>query len=130
MRFLMPIGFLAMVAGFSAVVMMLWNWLMPSILGLVAINFWQALGLLVLARILFSGFGHGRRMGHWGMHGKKMHGGNAVREKWAKMTPEEREEFIKERQAYMRRGRFGGHDFFGECNGKKNPNNSAESSNG
>ena len=41
---------------FSFVVMWLWNRLMPVIFGLHAISFWQALGLLVLSRILFGGF--------------------------------------------------------------------------
>ena len=39
----------------GAVVQALWNWLLPPILGWPAIGFWQALGLLVLARILFGG---------------------------------------------------------------------------
>ena len=38
----------------SLVVMSLWNWLMPAIFGSRLITFWQALGLLVLARILFG----------------------------------------------------------------------------
>ena len=38
----------------SIVVMSLWNWLMPAIFGSRLITFWQALGLLVLARILFG----------------------------------------------------------------------------
>ncbi|MDR2868479.1 MAG: hypothetical protein LBV46_02935, partial [Bacteroidales bacterium] len=46
----------AIVAGFSAVMMLLWNALIPAIFGLVCINFWQALGLLVLGRMLFGGF--------------------------------------------------------------------------
>jgi len=33
---------------------LLWNWLMPVIFGLVEITFWQALGLIVLIRVLFS----------------------------------------------------------------------------
>ena len=41
---------------FSFAVMWLWNWLMPAIFGLHAISFWQALGLLVLSKILFGGF--------------------------------------------------------------------------
>ncbi|AWX44743.1 hypothetical protein HME9304_01746 [Flagellimonas maritima] len=36
--------------------MLLWNWLMPELFGLVVISYWQAIGLLVLAKILF-GFG-------------------------------------------------------------------------
>ncbi|WP_435624232.1 hypothetical protein [Flagellimonas sp.] len=36
------------------VVMLLWNWLMPSIFGLTTIGYWQAIGLLALAKILFG----------------------------------------------------------------------------
>ncbi len=43
---------------FTVAVLLLWNWLMPAIFGLGVITFWQALGLLVLAKILFGG-GHG-----------------------------------------------------------------------
>lgn len=34
--------------------MWLWNWLMPTIFGLIKIGFWQALGLNLLAGILFQ----------------------------------------------------------------------------
>ena len=34
----------------------LWNWLMPAIFGLKAITFVQALGLVVLSKILLGGF--------------------------------------------------------------------------
>ena len=34
-------------------VMWLWNWLMPVIFGLIEIDFWQALGLNLLAGFLF-----------------------------------------------------------------------------
>lgn len=34
--------------------MWLWNWLMPMIFGLMKINFWQALGINLLAGILFQ----------------------------------------------------------------------------
>jgi hypothetical protein len=43
-------------------VKLLWNWLLPPLFGLPVVSFWQALGLLVLSRILFGGFGrHGGR---------------------------------------------------------------------
>ena len=71
---------------FSFVVMSLWNWLMPSIFGLHAITFGQALGLLVLSKILFSGF-RGRPGGP-GMHWRRR-----MTERWEQMTPEEREKF-------------------------------------
>jgi len=41
------------------VVMLLWNWLMPSIFGLPAIGFWKAWGLVILAHILFKAGRHG-----------------------------------------------------------------------
>jgi hypothetical protein len=75
------------VAAFSGVVMLLWNGLMPELFGWHPIGFVQALGLLLLGRILFGRFG-----GHWGGHHH-----NAWRERmmdrWAQMTPEEREKF-------------------------------------
>lgn len=50
-------------AGFAFVfgyfVMLLWNWLMPTIFGLITITFWQAAGIVLLARLVFGGFKHG-----------------------------------------------------------------------
>ena len=48
---------------FGELVMHLWNWLLPALFGWHPIGFWQALGLLVLCRILFGGFG-GHGAGH------------------------------------------------------------------
>ncbi len=39
-------------------IMWLWNWLMPDVFGLMAIDYWQAVGMLVLAKILFGGLGN------------------------------------------------------------------------
>ncbi len=41
------------------VVVWLWNWLMPGLFGIAAITFWQAVALIMLARILIGGFHHG-----------------------------------------------------------------------
>ena len=102
LRFFMPIGLLAIVAGGSAIVMLLWNWLMPSIFGLGTISFWQALGICILCRILFGKFDGA----HHKMH--KRHGLHSalVREKWLKMTPEQRDEFINRRKAHFTRDGF------------------------
>ncbi|MBK6526662.1 MAG: hypothetical protein IPG07_14625 [Crocinitomicaceae bacterium] len=54
---LMPIFFLLMGIAMTAVVMLLWNWLMPTLFGLTIITFWQALGILILSKILFGGHG-------------------------------------------------------------------------
>jgi chromate transport protein ChrA len=69
----------------------LWNWLGPAVFGARTITFWQALGILILSKILFGGFrgrpGYG---GHWRRR---------MRERWEQMSPEEREGF--------RQGAFG-----------------------
>ena len=39
---------------FGAPLMVLWNWLMPTMFGLSEITFWQACGLQLLATILFK----------------------------------------------------------------------------
>ena len=78
------------------VVMSLWNGLMPPLFGLKALHFWQAVGLLILARILFGGFGRGHHGGHF-RHRQRMI------QRWEAMTPEERESF-----KHGFRGRFRG----------------------
>jgi len=68
---------------FGFVLMSLWNWLGPAVFGLHAITYWQALGLLVLSKILFGGFrGRPGGGGHWR---------HRMRERWEQMTPEEQE---------------------------------------
>jgi hypothetical protein len=50
-------GILLFIAIGGELVMQLWNWLLPPMFGWPQITFWQALGLLVLCRILFGGLG-------------------------------------------------------------------------
>lgn len=48
---------LGIAALLALAVMLLWNWLIPAIFaGGPEITYWQALGLMVLAKILFGGF--------------------------------------------------------------------------
>jgi len=81
------------------VVRLLWNGLLPSIFGWREITFWQALGLLLLCRILFGGFG---RHGFPGSMRRRM--AERMGERWERMTPEERERF---RQGMRGRCGFG-----------------------
>jgi hypothetical protein len=75
----------------------LWNWLLPGLFGWRQITFWQALGLLLLCRILFGGLGvRGAR--HSNMR-SRMRG--RMTERWEQMTPEERE---KARERWSRCG--------------------------
>ena len=76
---------LVMVAAFGAVMMLTWNWLVPDLFNGPHINFWQALGLFLLFKLLFGGFSP-RGRGHCGPGWKK-----DWRSKMADMTPEERE---------------------------------------
>jgi hypothetical protein len=83
---------------FGEIVMHLWNWLTPGLFGWHAITFWQALGLLVLCRILFGGWGNGG-----GQRGRRKGRRNA--DLWEAMTPEEREQFRQ--RIRTRSGPFG-----------------------
>lgn len=73
-------------------VLHLWNWLLPPLFGWRTLTFWQALGLLLLCRILFGRMG-GRGWGRSNFRGR-------MKERWDRMTPEEREKF----RHGMRRG--------------------------
>ena len=73
---------------FGFLVKWLWNWLMPPLFGLHALGYWQALGLLVLCKILFGGFG--------GRHG---FGGNRRMRLTSEMNPEER---VRLREVFRR----------------------------
>jgi hypothetical protein len=70
----------------GTLVMMLWNWLMPSLFNLPALDLGHAIGLLVLSRLLSGGF----RMG---VMGSKEHWEQKKQmwEKWSTMPPEERQ---------------------------------------
>ena len=84
---------------FGFVTMELWNWLMPAIFGLKAIGFGQAIGLVVLSKILLGGF-----RAPWA---GRSHWKERMAQRWVQMTPEERERF----QAGMRgRCGWGRHD--------------------
>lgn len=68
------------IGALSGLVMLLWNWLLPELFfGVKEIGYLQAVGVLVLSKILFGGW-----RGHCG-HGHRHH------PHWEQMTPEERE---------------------------------------
>lgn len=94
--------FAAAITAFSAAVMGLWNTILVNVINVKAITFLQAMGILVLCKILFGGFGprggggFRGRGGRFGRGGMWQNVGGDMREKWAKMTPEEREKFKSE----------------------------------
>ena len=70
---------------------------MPELFGLHAVSYGQALGLLLLSKILFGGFRGGRA--------RQMFWRRRMMARWEKMTPEEREKFRQGMQG--RCGPFG-----------------------
>lgn len=86
-KFLMAAALFITAATF--VTQYLWNWLIPQIFHGPALTTWQALGLLVLSRILFGGWGRGGS--------NKFAQGRAwkqrMEQRLASFSPEEREKF-------------------------------------
>lgn len=84
----------------GAAIMLLWNALLPSIFGVMAINFLQGVGLFVLGQLLSCGFGFGliflAMMSH-GHSGSKRH--RMWHDHWHKMTDEQRREFFNRRMS-------------------------------
>lgn len=74
------------------VIMFLWNTILVKVAGVQMINFWEAIGLFILSRILFGSF-------HFGAKGRRFKQGARKRARWRKkwinMTEEERIEFKK-----------------------------------
>ncbi|QHT69163.1 hypothetical protein GXP67_22225 [Rhodocytophaga rosea] len=68
----------------ALVVMLLWNAILPDLLPVRSINYWQALGLLILCRILSGSMGGGayqKPFGRFSQH---------KRDKWMNMSEEEK----------------------------------------
>jgi hypothetical protein len=86
-KFFMIPFFILLFFGFGAAVQALWNAILPEVTHASPINYWQAMGLLVLCKILFGNFHFGHRGGRPGFAGPDM------REKWKSMTDEERAVF-------------------------------------
>ena len=98
----------AAVAVLGGVVMVLWNLIVPELFfGGRTIDYWHALGLLVLSRILFGGF-----RGHGAWHARQHMG------RWAAMTEEEREQFRSRKRGTCRHR--------GEHRGERSAEKSAE----
>ena len=102
-RFMGTLIMLVMIAGFSAAVMLLWNALLPGLFGFSTLNYLQAMGILLLVRILFGGLGGGlthRNIDRVGEQYRRH--GNRLREKWMNMNEDERKEFFEKEKSYSR----------------------------
>ncbi|HEY0177171.1 MAG TPA: hypothetical protein VGC08_12385 [Pedobacter sp.] len=90
--FFIPFGIAALLALISYVVMELWNNLLPEILHVNTITFWQAMGIFILCKILF-GFGKGSGGAPWGRR--------KTLDRFKGMTTEERQQFKEEMKQKM-----------------------------
>jgi hypothetical protein len=90
------LGILVFIVIGGEIVLQLWNWLLPPLFGWRLITFWQALGMLLLCRILFG------RIGGRGFSRSSFR--RRMEERCENMTPEERERF---RQRMRERWGFG-----------------------
>ncbi len=85
----MPFAAAAFLALIGFVVMNLWNYLLPDILHVGAITFWQAIGIFVLCKILF-GFGKGGpRFGNGGAPWMR----RRMEDRFRNMSAEDKERF-------------------------------------
>lgn len=86
-----PLIFLLIAVGIAllfAVVMFLWNAILPDVLGVSVINYWQAAGITILSKILFGGFKGGGPQGDRIKH--------KLKAKFMNMTEEEKANFKAE----------------------------------
>lgn len=74
---------------FGWIVMLLWNALIPDLFHGPLISFWQAVGLIILSKLLFGKFGgHGYGCGRGGWRNRWK---ERMRDKWEHLSPEEKE---------------------------------------
>ncbi|MDB4925450.1 hypothetical protein [Mucilaginibacter sp.] len=104
-----PIAVAAFLSLISFVVMQLWNNLLPAILHVSVITFWQAMGIFILSKILF-GFGKGGR--GWGGRGGAPWMRHKMEERFKNMTPEEKEKFKQKMRERGGCGPWGRSDSF------------------
>lgn len=83
-----PFAIAAGVYIFGNLVMFLWNSILPPVFGFSVITFWQAIGLLVLSKILFGGFSGGHHRHKRSCHHRS--------DQWMNLTPEEKEKMKDE----------------------------------
>ena len=74
--------------GISAVVMILWNLVLPSVSSLSPLTYWQAMGIFALSRILFGGIRFHR---HGQRHAQQFH--TVFKDKFMEMNDDEKQNF-------------------------------------
>lgn len=86
-----PIIIIAVVALLGLIVMLLWNFVVPSVIGCSTLSYPQAICLLLLCKILFGGLGGVRNRAHTAFRIDR----SEIRKKVERMSREEKREYIK-----------------------------------
>ena len=105
-KFLIALLFIAALFLLPYIVMLLWNGILPEIIGVKTITYWQAVGIFILCKLLFGGFKGGGNHHHKKHRMIRQHFKNccnnndnkssmkeALRDKFMNMSDEERENF-------------------------------------
>jgi hypothetical protein len=84
-----PLIFIFILAGIAVLIwilMLLWNAILPDVIGVNEISYWQAFGIFILSKILFGGFKGGGRK----------HKEQKYKEKFMNLTDDQKETFKSE----------------------------------
>ncbi|MCM1033835.1 MAG: hypothetical protein NC405_08820 [Odoribacter sp.] len=84
-------------AGAGYGIMIIWNWIMPAILGCADISFWQGVGLFLLGQLLSAGFILCAFMLGGALHVAAHHRHG----RWHDMTDDERRDFFERRRRWF-----------------------------
>ena len=84
-----------LIFGLGFVVQYLWNALLPEIIGVGTVTYWQAMGILVLSKILFGGFNGGKDKKSKRKNCKKGKISD-LKEKWEQLDHEQKEKIKRE----------------------------------
>lgn len=79
------------------VLMLLWNGILPKVIHVETISYWQAVGIFIISKILFGG------LKMKGCGGEKQKITQKLQDKWMNMTPEEKEIFKQKWKEYCKK---------------------------
>lgn len=100
-KLLIAVFFIAGLFLLPYVVMLLWNGILPEVIGVKTITYWQAVGIFILSKLLFGGFKGGGKHHKMKEHfrncceNKEFHHSmnEELKDKFMIMSDEERETF-------------------------------------